>query len=166
VLGAACLGGAWKTGPTLTTPEAVPAAAGADELWNFTEPAIVGLGSHQVAMNGVARVSWEVAGSEPYQWMAMGVSIKPDGEILPDAGPDSGADAAADGGGDAAPDRGTAADGTPVAPDEEDGGVEAGGVADVHLRVGCACDTGRARPAGAALPLLFLLVWALRRKAR
>ncbi|HXU83612.1 MAG TPA: hypothetical protein VN914_19600, partial [Polyangia bacterium] len=96
VLGAACLGGPWTTGPTLTTPEVQPGPEEID-LWNFTEPGVVGLGSHRVAMNGRAPVSWEVVGgTDPFQWLAMGISIKPLGEVLPDAGSDALFDALSD----------------------------------------------------------------------
>jgi MYXO-CTERM domain-containing protein len=151
VLGAACLGGAWTTGPTLTTPEAIT-GPGEDELWNFTEPRVVGLGSHRVAMNGRARVSWDITGSEPYEWLAMGVSIKPLVELLPDAGPDAERDGATDVS-DGPADRGMSAD--LAVPTEEDAGADAAGVADVHWRVGCACDTGR-RGHGPAWPALVL----------
>ena len=62
VLGAACLGGHWNGGPTASTPEAEP-GPGETDFWNFTEPGVVGLGSHRVTMNGQARVSWNVTGS-------------------------------------------------------------------------------------------------------
>jgi MYXO-CTERM domain-containing protein len=167
VLGAACLGGAWTTGPTDTTPEATP-GLGEDDLWNFTEPTVVGLGSHRLAMNGGARVSWDVVASEPYQWMAMGFAIKPAGEVLPDAGPDSGAEAGAEDSA-AMADRSSGHDSmVQPGPDEADANVDAAGMADVHLRVGCACDTGRSRSShtGFPLALLGLAVRSRRRNLR
>jgi MYXO-CTERM domain-containing protein len=163
VLGAACLGGAWTTGPTLTTPEAIT-GNGEDELWNFTEPGVVGLGSHRVAMNGGARISWDVGGTEPFDWMVIGFSVKPLGEVLPDAGPDSSADAAEeDAGGDGSAERGMTD--LPTGAVEEDGGADGGSVADVHLRVGCACDTGGVPPIQRAFPLvLAALIVGLRRR--
>jgi hypothetical protein len=169
VLGAACMGGAWTTGPTLTTPEAEP-GAGEDELWNFTEPRVVGLGSHRMAMGGTARISWGVTGSEPYSWLAVGLSIKPAGEVLPDAGPDGAADGGAgdDGGvGDVAPDRGMGPDRMVRPPEEADADEIDASVASVHLRVGCACDTGsRCRGDTALLLLVLGLIVAGRRRRR
>jgi MYXO-CTERM domain-containing protein len=94
------------------------------------------------------------------------MSIKPTGEVLPDAGPDGSPEAGA---GDAAAlaDRGTGHDAAPL-PEEPEDGADAAGVADVHLRVGCACDTGRGRPShtGFALVLVVLLARARRRNSR
>jgi hypothetical protein len=163
VLGAACLGGAWTGGPTLTTPEAVP-GKGERELWNFTEPAVVGLGSHRLAMDGAARISWEVTGGEPYRWLAVGVSIKPAGEVLPDAGPDGGADGSGE---DGPVERGM----SDVAVELPAGSADAeetsdAPVADVHLRVGCACEMGARRRVGRGAPLLALGLLAFGRRRR
>jgi hypothetical protein len=165
VLGAACLGGAWTTGPTLTTPEAVPGPA-QSELWNFVEPRVAGLGSHRLAMNGPTPISWDVTGSEPYQWLAVGVSIKPDHEILPDAGPDTSGDSA-NPAGDGPGERGMVLD-TMAEPSLEGLDAEANdvGLADVHLRVGCACDLGARRRSHTALWLIALGLLTVGRRRR
>jgi len=176
VLAAACLGGPWASGPTDTTPAAVVDAT-ETALWNFTEPGVVGLGSHRLAMNGAGRASWTVGGVDPYSWLAMAVSIKPDGEILPDAGPDaSGGDGQAatpdlgvlsDGGASADHDAGNedqraGADVAPV-PDAEDL-PDASSHVDVHLRVGCACRTGGSGGGGAGVIVMALALLALGRR--
>lgn len=179
VLAAACLNGPWITGPTASTPAAV---VGPEEtaFWNFTEPGVVGLGSHRVAMNGLGRVHWLVDTVDPFAWLALGVSIKPDGELLPDAGPDAPrADArvsadAADAGTEAdaaVPDAAPAADGG-FPPDLAQADVEtqanpdAPAVADVRLRVGCACRTGGPGGGDAGILLLGLGFLAARRRRR
>ena len=162
VLGAACLGGAWITGPTLTTPEVEP---GPDEIdfWNFTEPGVVGVGSHRLAMNGRARVSWSlVGGTDPFQWLAMAVPIKPAGEVLVDGGADGAADATS------APDADHAADRAlgEATVAQEDAGADGSAVAEVRLRVGCACRVGgRGAPPGAILLVALGLVARRRRRA-
>jgi MYXO-CTERM domain-containing protein len=178
VLAAACLAGPWTTGPTPTTPAA---AVGPSEtaFWNFTEPGLVGLGSHRVARFGIGRARWEVSAVDPYSWLAVAVSIKPDGEVLPDAGPDAeGEDAmipvdvpAADTGDAGAPDASTAADREPRAdlgPPVEDVGSlpDAASVADVHLRVGCACRTGAAGGRGGVVIVMALAFAAIARRRR
>jgi MYXO-CTERM domain-containing protein len=159
VLGAACLGGAWTTGPTLATPELQP---GPDEIdfWNFTEPGVVGVGSHRLAMNGRVRVSWNlIGGTDPFQWLAVAVPIKPAGEVLVDGGADGAADAISSPDADHAADRGI---GEPVAP--EDAGAGDGSGPDVRLRVGCACRVGGRNDAPVAVLLVALGVVAPRRR--
>jgi MYXO-CTERM domain-containing protein len=181
VLAAACLGGPWATGPTASTPAAVVADKEI-ELWNFTEPGVVGLGSHRVASNGLGEARWTIGGVDPYSWLAMAVSIKPDGELLPDAGPDAaGGDALPDAaGGDAlavpdAPDDAGVSDGTPApdrtapsdlarAPDDASDELPDGASnVDVHLRVGCACRTG-GPGGGAGVMVMALALLALGRR--
>jgi hypothetical protein len=160
VLGAACLGGAWTTGPTLATPELQP---GPDEIdfWNFTEPGVVGVGSHRLASNGRARISWDlVGGTDPFQWLAVAVPIKPAGEVLVDGGADGASDATSPPGPDLAADRGI---GEPVAPEDAVGSDGSG--PDVRLRIGCACRAGgRGAPEGAALLVALGLVSLNRRR--
>jgi hypothetical protein len=153
VLGAACLGGPWNTGPTPATPDVIP-GSGETSLWNFTEPYVLGVGSHRVAMDGAARVSWDITSGDPYQWLALGLWIKPDGEVLPDAAVPR--DASLDQGSlDAPVERAVVLDQAVEAPDQAiDAAPGDTGQVDVHLRVGCACDTGGRRRA----PGSFLLV--------
>jgi len=180
VLAAACLNGPWTTGPTPSTPAAEVGPKETD-FWNFTEPGVVGLGSHRVAMNGLGRVRWVVDTVDPYAWLAMAVSIKPDGEILPDAGPDAAgedadvlADAASPDAGSpdaAAPDAAPASDGNPpadlaLAGGETEANPDAPAVADVRLRVGCACRTGGPGGGGAFMVVMGSGFLAVRRRCR
>jgi len=89
------------------------------------------------------------------------MSIKPTNEVLPDAGPDASAEAGTDAA--ALADRGTGHDVAPL-PEEPENGTDAAGVADVHLRVGCACDTGRSRLAHTGFPLVLLALLARTRR--
>jgi MYXO-CTERM domain-containing protein len=186
VLGVACLAGPWTTGPT---PETAAALVGPGEqtLWDFTEPGLVGIGSHRLAAGGSAAVRWTVTSVDPYAWLAVGVSITP--AELPDAGPpsDAGTDGALDvaretgGGEDSAvrdegvessrdPDAMAFDDASAASADlaledvaDEDG---APSVRDVRLHVGCACEAGGAgRPGqgGLAVGVLLLLLLGRRR---
>jgi len=173
VLAAACLAGPWTTGPTDNTPAAVVSPS-ETAFWNFTEPGVVGLGSHRLAMNGLGQVRWMVETVDPFAWLAVALSIKPDGEVLPDAGPDAGGDGApGDGstdvsGGDAvAHDAAAPADAAEVGPSAPDAAEapDTSGTTDVRLRVGCACRAGGRDPGGAWLTLALGLV-AFRRARR
>jgi hypothetical protein len=93
MVGIACLGGMWMGGRVGGNgPDAV-AAPGDTSLWDFTENGVVGLGSHSAAVNGIARVRWDITFANPLVWLAAGVSITPQSATPEDAGVDARLDA-------------------------------------------------------------------------
>jgi MYXO-CTERM domain-containing protein len=173
VVAAACLGGPWIAG---RGPGPRPASAAVNQaargLWDFTEPGVVGIGSHRFATDGRARLRWDVTSTASFVWLAGVVSVTPSGESVPDGGledlPDGGAtdqrpleelpDAAADA--RSAPDD----VGEPDAFAGEDTVVVA---RNVNLEVGCACRVGAGGGSpGGVLLLVGLVVLVGRRGGR
>jgi MYXO-CTERM domain-containing protein len=176
------------TGSGAPTPAA---GSGQTQRWRRSMGNLTGVGSSQQNNSGGrATMSWTLTGSGSIDWSIATFPLKPappgpdaaadaPPDVMPDATePDVAADLAppdlaedttpADlAEPDAEPDR--AADLAGDLPPEEDAGPDdvAPATADYHLRVGCACRTGGAEPAGAAMPVLVGALLALvRRRGR
>jgi hypothetical protein len=81
LVASACLGGRWTTGSPQAAADAVP-GAGQQTLWDFTEPGIVGIGSHRLA-GGQSPLRWDISSSFSYAWTAAGVWLTPVGLAPP-----------------------------------------------------------------------------------
>jgi hypothetical protein len=129
LVGVACLGGSW---PMLAGPNAVT-GSGDTNLWDFTEPNLVGLGGHQASAGSVT-VSWNVAFSGTFVWAAAGVTIAPAALAPPpDAGPDASPDLRPDARLPGDPPAGT--DLAPDLPPPPDAGIDAQDPADPDAEI-------------------------------